>query len=147
MKSDTTALHHWLPSPERRRGALGARGRPSWLNSAGSILKHKFSSFPLCHGLRRPLNKKKRPHPVDRARTDGDLLFFAHRVTRPQGQCLLISIAKEYVGYSGEEPSSPGHSVAAVTCEGKGECTGGLRNLRRALMSGKQVNSKRVLCS
>jgi len=28
-------------------------------------------------------------------------------------------MAKEYVGYSGEEPSSPGHFVAAVTWEGK----------------------------
>jgi len=28
-------------------------------------------------------------------------------------------MAKEYVGYSGEEPSSPGHSVAAVTWEGE----------------------------
>lgn len=133
MKSDTTALHHWLPSPERRRGALGARGRPSWLNSAGSILKHKFSSFPLCHGLRRPLNKKKTASRRQSADGRRSFCFFAHRVTRPQGQCLLISIAKEYVGYSGEEPSSPGHSVAAVTCEGKGACTGGLRNLRRAL--------------
>jgi len=49
----------------------------------------------------------------------GVCFCFAHRATRPSGQCLLLTMAKEYVGYSGEEPSSPGHLIAAVTWEGK----------------------------
>merc|ERR1719271_1393579 len=127
MKSDTTALHYWLRSPAPLQGRS-----IRWRKFAGSILKHIFSFFPLCRGLRLPLNEKKETASGSTERGWRSFCF-AHRAIRPEGQCFLISMAKEYVGYSGEEPSSPGHSVAAVTCEGKGECTGGLRNLRRAL--------------
>lgn len=58
---------------------------------------------------------------------------------------LLTSMANEYVGYSGEEPSSPGHSVAAVVGKGRRVYRRDFRNLRRALLSGKQISSNCVL--
>jgi hypothetical protein len=54
---------------------------------------------------------------------------------------------QEYVGYSGEEPSSPGHFVAAVIWEGKENVQAVSATSRRALLSGKQANSKCVLRS
>lgn len=103
----------------RRRGRSSFSAGPAGsTESRLNFEAHKFLFFPLCRRLRRSqLTKKRNGFPLtERGRSS---LLFCTSSDPTIGQCLLISMAKEYVGYSGAEPSSPGHVVAAVTWEGK----------------------------
>lgn len=111
-----TSLHDRLHSEERRL-ALQVFGWPSRLQSWPNFEAQYFSSFPVV--LWTPPSRPEKRETAFPSPGRGQRSFcFAHRAAR-FGPVLSASMAKEYVGYSGEKPSSPGHSSAAGAWEGK----------------------------